>query len=243
MQFKRGGTERRTPEYEDREEHMDADTNQAGGQESRSPFSFARHERGGAPRPQEGGQPAEEPAPPPSSAVESVVDSGAVVEGHFQADNDLRIQGTISGEITCRGVLTVERTATARAQIQAQECEILGTIDGDITCSGRLRLASTAVVNATIRAGSLVVEEGASISGSVETNYTGEVTSAASNRRRGSRKNEEPAAEARDAEPEEEKSSGGNRKGGSGNRGREAPSFALVSSDDSAADSRESRSS
>lgn len=235
MQFKRGAGERRMRDTDEDEVTMNTDSSQSGTPDSRSPFSFTR--QGGAENAPGQQEPNEVPAraAAPAAPIESVVDSGAVVEGHFNADNDLRIQGTVSGEITCRGTLTIERTATAKAHINTQECEVHGTVDGDITCSGRLRFATTAVVNATIRAGSLVVEEGASIIGSIETNYSGEVTSAAAsgNRRRGTnRKDEGAAAEGEDA----------NRKSGT-NRGREAPSFALVSSEDSAADTRESRSS
>lgn len=239
MQFKRGAPQRRIPpEVEQQEETMSSDPNQP--QDTRSPFSFSR-QAGAEGQVRGQGEPEPAPAASHAPAIESVVDGGAVVEGHFQADNDLRVQGTISGEITCRGNLTIERTATAKAHINTQECEVLGTVDGDITCSGRLRLAATAVVNATIRAGSLVVEEGASIIGSVETNYSGEVTSASSNRRR-NRKEDDSADEGTDEAAEDDRATA--RKAAGGRAGREAPSFALVSSDDSASStSRESRSS
>lgn len=236
MQFKRGAPERRIPELEEHEDPMSNESNTPA-QETRSPFSYSR--QGGGDGQQRAADERAAPAPGHAGAIESVVDSGAVVDGHFQADNDLRIQGTVSGEITCRGNLTIERTATAKARIHTQECEVHGTVDGDITCSGRLQLAATAVVNATIHAGSLVVEEGASITGSVETGYTGEVTSAASGRRRSNRKDDD----ARDEAADDEEQSGG-RKGAAARAGRDAPSFALVSSDDSASSSgRESRSS
>ncbi len=100
---------------------------------------------------------------------ESVVDANSAFDGKYETSQDLRIQGTISGEIVCRGLLTIEQEATAKASIQARDAHVRGRLEGDITCSGRLLLASTAVVTGTLKAGSLVIEEGASLSGNVET--------------------------------------------------------------------------
>lgn len=111
-------------------------------------------------------------AEPPT---ESVIDAGVRFEGEYRARNDLRIQGSVSGEMICRGTLTIEEHAQSNARLDAQNCEIFGTVEGEITCAGRIRLGSTAVVNATMRAGSFMVDEGATITGSIETNYTGEV--------------------------------------------------------------------
>jgi cytoskeletal protein CcmA (bactofilin family) len=99
----------------------------------------------------------------------SVVDAHSKFDGKYETDQDLRIEGSISGEIACRGLLMIERDATARAKIQTHDAEIRGRLEGDIVCTGRLLLTSTAVVIGTMTAGSLVVEEGASVSGKVET--------------------------------------------------------------------------
>jgi len=100
---------------------------------------------------------------------ESVVDANSSFDGKYETSQDLRIQGSINGEIVCRGLLTIEQEATAKASIQARDAHVRGRLEGDITCSGRLLLASTAVVSGTLKAGSLVIEEGASLSGNVET--------------------------------------------------------------------------
>ena len=100
---------------------------------------------------------------------ESVVDANSAFDGKYETSQDLRVQGSISGEVICRGLLTIEQEATARATIQASDANIRGRLEGDITCSGRLLLAATAVVSGTLKAGSLVIEEGASLSGTVET--------------------------------------------------------------------------
>lgn len=99
----------------------------------------------------------------------SVIDAHSSFDGRYETDQDLRIEGRISGEVVCRGLLTIEQDATASAKIQAHDALVRGRIEGDIVCTGRLLLTSTAVVTGTMVAGALVVEEGATLSGKVET--------------------------------------------------------------------------
>lgn len=100
---------------------------------------------------------------------ESLIDRHSSFDGRFETEQDLRIEGAISGEVICRGLLTLEKDASARARVQAREANIKGRLEGDIVCSGRLTVAATAAVTGTIKAPILVVEEGASISGNVDT--------------------------------------------------------------------------
>jgi cytoskeletal protein CcmA (bactofilin family) len=103
---------------------------------------------------------------------ESLVDAHSNFDGRYETQHDLRVQGSISGEVVCRGLLTIEQEATARARIQSRDAHIHGRLDGDIVCTGKLILAATANVSGTIKAATLVVEEGATLSGSVETAAT-----------------------------------------------------------------------
>jgi cytoskeletal protein CcmA (bactofilin family) len=127
--------------------------------------------------------------------------------------------GTVSGEIVCKGVLTIEQNATAKARIEAREATIRGRVDGDIVCSGRLLIASTAHVTGTIKAGALVVEDGASIRGNIETASAASADDdLPSSRAQRKAERGEPDAAAAGA--------------GRWTRSRDVPTFALVSSDD-----------
>jgi len=149
-------------------------------------------------------------------ATESIIDRNSSFDGRFETEQDLRVQGSISGEITCRGIFTVEKEASARARIQARDAHIHGRLEGDIICSGKLVLSATAHVTGTLKAGTLVVEEGATLSGTVETSQaTGTVTRTIG---------QEPATVTREpaaaAAPRQAR--------------RDLPSFAIVASDDRA---------
>ena len=159
---------------------------------------------------------------------QSVIDAQSSFDGKFDAAQDLVIQGSISGEIVCRGLLTVEREATAKARIDARDAHIHGRIEGDIVCSGRLVLASTATVSGTIKAAALVVEEGATVRGSVETSANPTMDSIGGTVSRAARK---PVAVEEKAGEAASSANGGTAAARWTGR-REVPSFALVQPDD-----------
>lgn len=163
------------------------------------------------------------------SRSQSVIDAQTSFDGRLESGMDLVILGSISGEVVCRGLLTIERDATAKAKIEARDAYVRGRVEGDLVCSGRLVLAASANVNGTIKAAALVVEEGATIRGSVETvtMSPGEIGVSAPARATVQRKAAEPAAAA------EEPAAGGNGSAATRWTGRrEVPTFALVSSEE-----------
>lgn len=157
------------------------------------------------------------------ASSESVVDRHSSFDGRFETDHDLRVEGTVSGEVICRGTFTVDREATARARVQARDAHIHGHLEGDIVCSGKLVLTATARVTGTVKASLLVVEEGATISGTVDTTANAGAGSTRSS-------TTAPKAVASSDEPREPATVTRSR--------RDLPSFAIVASDDRAAGDR-----
>lgn len=155
----------------------------------------------------------------PVTRSESVIDQYSSFDGRFETEHDLRVEGTISGEIICRGLFTVKKDATARVRVQTRDAHILGRVEGDIVCSGKLLLAATAHVTGTLKAAILVVEEGATVSGTVETTPNGVVATPRPSNVELNEKpvQREPATVARSVR-------------------RDLPSFAIVASDGATAD-------
>ena len=151
---------------------------------------------------------------------ESVIDGHSTFDGRYETAQDLRILGTVSGEIVCGGTLTVERDATAKAKIQAHDVVVRGQIEGEVTCTGKLVIEAAAIVTGKIRAATLVVQEGAVLGGNVETGLEDGAAPAAA--ARGDRNIGKVTGEGARAEvPAEARVT----------RSRDLPSFALVSSD------------
>ena len=157
-----------------------------------------------------------------ATRAESVVDANSNFDGRFETEQDLRIEGSISGDVVCKGRFTVEREATAKVKLQAHEAHVKGRFEGEISCSGLLVIASTAIVSGTIKAATLVVEEGASLSGAIETAKGAPSTArpTAINRER-ERAVSVPESATTETPSTPSRSS----------RTREVPSFALVSSE------------
>jgi cytoskeletal protein CcmA (bactofilin family) len=132
----------------------------------------ARQQRARVPELESGAPEQHAPRKTASAAQESVVDAHSSFDGRYETQQDLRVQGSISGEVVCRGLLTIEHEATARARIQSRDAHIHGRLEGDIVCTGKLILAASSNVSGTIKAASLVVEDGATLSGNVEASAT-----------------------------------------------------------------------
>ncbi|MCC6381123.1 MAG: polymer-forming cytoskeletal protein [Dehalococcoidia bacterium] len=164
---------------------------------------------------------------------ESVLDASSTFDGRYEAGQDLRVLGTVSGELVCRGMLTVERDAVARARIQARDAVLRGRLDGDIVCSGRLVIAATATVTGTLKASALIVEEGASISGMVETSAASIAPPAVAEP---PARRSQAASQEKESAPAQPAAAGDAPRQGNGNsrwtQKREVPSFALVSSEE-----------
>jgi cytoskeletal protein CcmA (bactofilin family) len=131
----------------------------------------------------------------------------------------MRIEGSISGEVICRGLFTVDREATAKVRVTARDAHIHGRLEGDIVCSGKLQLSATAHVTGTLKAAVLVVEEGATVSGNVDT------TAGA-------------GAAARPAAATATSKNGEREPGVVKSARRDLPSFAIVTSDERASGDR-----
>lgn len=97
--------------------------------------------------------------------------SGAiVVKGDVVSNEDLVIDGQIHGSIELGDhSLTIGQGATVVADLAAKTVTISGTLKGNVTGSGRVELRSTAKVEGDISSPTLVMEDGANLSGKVDT--------------------------------------------------------------------------
>lgn len=157
----------------------------------------------------------------PSLSGESTISADSSFDGRYESEGDLRLLGRISGEVVCRGQITVERGASANAKVQARDIVVRGMIEGEVTCTGRLEIEANASVSGKVRTATLVVHEGGALSGAVET------TAAAP-------AGQPPAPRATKREAAAPEGDTGNEPAPAPRtaRARDLPSFALVSSEE-----------
>jgi cytoskeletal protein CcmA (bactofilin family) len=100
-----------------------------------------------------------------TAETHSIVDRHSLFSGTFRTARDLRVEGTIEGEIACEGKIIIAQGARVKATITARELEVAGELDGETTCSGRFRITPTGNATGKVTAASLVIEEGARFNG------------------------------------------------------------------------------
>ncbi|MEO1258118.1 MAG: polymer-forming cytoskeletal protein [Bacteroidota bacterium] len=102
---------------------------------------------------------------PSSNALNSLV-QGTFVEGKIKATNDIRIDGTIKGELFCDAKVIIGTSGVVEGTIKCQNAVIEGKFDGNLLVKDLLNIRETAKVTGDVSYGKLVVQSGAVISGS-----------------------------------------------------------------------------
>jgi cytoskeletal protein CcmA (bactofilin family) len=101
----------------------------------------------------------------------AVLGKGAHVRGRIAGDGDLRVEGSISGDVALKGALVVDSGAEVVADVQASSVLVEGAIEGDISASEAVTIRSSARVSGAIRGSSISIEEGATVSGRIEADF------------------------------------------------------------------------
>ncbi|MDR2841080.1 MAG: polymer-forming cytoskeletal protein [Paludibacter sp.] len=92
--------------------------------------------------------------------------SGSKIIGKIEADSDFRIDGSVDGEITCKGKVVIGASGSLLGTISCANAEIFGKVEGDIIASDTLSLRGTAKIKGTIKTKVLVIEPNAVFNGS-----------------------------------------------------------------------------
>ena len=90
-----------------------------------------------------------------------LLNSDVEVIGSLRFSDDLLIDGTVEGDISSEGVLSVGQNAVIRAEINTKSVIIHGKVIGNVTVTDRVELKSTAELVGDIQAASLAIEGGA----------------------------------------------------------------------------------
>ncbi len=89
------------------------------------------------------------------------------LHGKLDIQGDLRIHGTVEGELKASGDVAVESTATVQATIEGANVTVRGQVTGNVSAKRRLTLGGSGHLNGDVRVGRLTVEDGATLNGNV----------------------------------------------------------------------------
>ncbi len=102
-----------------------------------------------------------------SGGLTAFIDQGSEFEGKLSFRDTVRIDGKFRGEIASENSLIVGESGEIDAEIHSKTVSISGTVHGNVIAQHKVVLHKTALVNGDIEAPSLVVEEGAKVSGKI----------------------------------------------------------------------------
>lgn len=104
--------------------------------------------------------------PQPAVGFDTVLGPNSVLEGTFQSNANVRLDGTFTGSLEINGNILVGETAKIKADINARNISIAGAVRGNIT-GKKVQVLRTGRVWGDIRATALTTEEGAFIDGKI----------------------------------------------------------------------------
>jgi len=87
--------------------------------------------------------------------------------GKLTTEGDVRVQGTLEGELTAGGDVSIEDRATVKANVEGRNVNVRGELEGDLVVKDRLLLAGSGSVQGNVRVRRLAIEDGATLNGNV----------------------------------------------------------------------------
>jgi cytoskeletal protein CcmA (bactofilin family) len=99
--------------------------------------------------------------------AETIIGSSVKIKGDLDSEGNIWIEGQITGKVSSRQGVFIEKGAKLVAVIAANEASIAGEVQGKLEISGHLILQATARVSGEITCPVLRVEDGATILGNI----------------------------------------------------------------------------
>jgi cytoskeletal protein CcmA (bactofilin family) len=104
-----------------------------------------------------------------SPAEQATIGASLVIKGEITGSEPLYIDGRVEGSIHVTGQrVTIGRSGSVTANIDAKEVVIMGSVKGNIQCTDRLDIRSEGSLTGDVTSPRVSVEDGAMLKGSVE---------------------------------------------------------------------------
>lgn len=94
-----------------------------------------------------------------SSSSNSLI-QGTNIEGTIQADKDIRIDGSLQGNLHCKGKVIIGPTGFISGEVQCENAVIEGSFEGTLIVSDVLHIRETAKVEGDVTTQKLIVQPG-----------------------------------------------------------------------------------
>ena len=95
----------------------------------------------------------------------TLLSAGTTLKGDISSNSDLRIDGTIIGNVSSSAKIVIGASGSVEGDISGNQADIVGKVSGNIKTKDLLQLRGDCVVNGNVHAGKLQVEPTAVFNG------------------------------------------------------------------------------
>jgi cytoskeletal protein CcmA (bactofilin family) len=95
----------------------------------------------------------------------NILNAGTRIIGDLASEGDLRVDGSVQGNIEVKTKLVLGQSAHVRGNINAQNSDVSGVVIGNVTVSELLTIKATAKITGDIACSKLIIEAGAEFNG------------------------------------------------------------------------------
>lgn len=103
--------------------------------------------------------------PAPAGNGTTLISSGTTLKGDIKSNGDLRIDGTIIGNISSSAKIIIGASGVVEGDISGNQADIVGKVSGNVRAKELLQLRGESVVTGNLYAGKLQVEPSATFNG------------------------------------------------------------------------------
>ncbi len=100
----------------------------------------------------------------------NIICEGTTVKGDIITDGEIRIDGTLDGNLQAKGKVVIGTTGRLNGEIACRNADIQGKVEGKITVLELLTFKNTCVFKGDLTTKQLAIEPGAVFNGSCQMN-------------------------------------------------------------------------
>jgi len=108
------------------------------------------------------------PRTPESFKETNRIVEGSKIQGHVESPGDIRVDGTVLGNLSVGGKLVIGPSGSIEGDVVAQELTVNGSIKGKLNVKGLTTLTKTAKIQAELTTEKLAIEPGAQFTGTCQ---------------------------------------------------------------------------
>jgi cytoskeletal protein CcmA (bactofilin family) len=102
----------------------------------------------------------------------NLISNGTDITGDIKSNGDIRIDGTLSGNLNTKGKVVIGPTGKVAGEVICKNSEVSGIVEGKITVGQLLNLKASSKILGDIVTSKLSIEPGAKFSGTCKMSDT-----------------------------------------------------------------------